>query len=513
LQGSQSAPDMKRVLHHRGEHSFGTVKGFDHLPGELYVPRAGWTESFSSPLKHREADPDAEKWLAASGEQAYKASMKQHIRHGVLGQVRDREAAMQTMKAGDMELLARSSIDVARLAKEKDEAKVRHKERAKVFREGLCDQMAHKEQVTRNLQAQNVYEGAEIKKRTTQQLVQDLAKADTRKDDLRREMLSAVSEARALKAQRREDQQRENAELRENLRATLNEEGSRFLEQQQRVKAAMASQEAFYKRYSSTTGAEQQERLDKEARRHDKDEKQHQRRMDMHYAQREMARERQKQRMVEALASQVESKSKRGPTKHMQQELELEALGDCLRQGREAELHKQRCKRAEELENQAALVAQMHERQQRQKAENPHARPTPRLSTMSVTPALLASAEGWRTGARSAMPDITQNLDAARHLSKPLGRPEGPQPWQDIAASLGPGGVVGIFGGEGATRAVLMSTGGPGRLMSKTAELADRDRQLQRPWHEGVTPDELKAARRVAAKRAKAAAADKAVAA
>lgn len=499
-------------LHHRGEHQCGTVKGFGHTSEELYVPRANWTESASSPLKSG-AEFDAVRWVVESRrDEAHRGGMKRYLNQELGKQVQERDAVRRTMGADNKEIMHKTMADAARKQREDDLERDQRKHNEKAFKKGLDEQAAHNAGRMHENRLQEAYEGAEIKLRTTQQLCHELAQASRQKDQMRQEMANSMKELENTKLQQRVDRHRENSELRRTISQTLNNEQNRHLAQQQRVKDAMAAQEACYKHFASTTGAEEQERREREGRRQDRDEQHHQMRTDMHYAQREMARERQRQRMRQTLDNQLNANAKKGQTHQIQLEYERSAVHESMKQSLEGEMHRLRYKRSEELENQASLVAQMHEKQQRDKRENPSQRVNPATATMLVTPALLASAESWRgaDGGNVGAVDLSQRVDASKHLDKPMGKPE-VKNWVDISKSYGAGGVVGVFGSDGPTRSLLMSTGGPGRLLTKAADLAARDRQQNQAWHEGLTADELRVGKKAAAKRHSAAVADKAV--
>jgi len=494
-------------IHHRGEHAFGEVRGFDHVGEAQYVPRAGWSSSMASPLKNPTLEFDADRFLAEGKDNRdYKRTMAQYIQRELGKQVEEKDAGKRDKMAATQEAFRSTNADVGRKQQEEKLVKENLENTKKVFREGLAEQREHQRSKAMDGRLREAHEAAEIKLRTTQQLCQELGEAARRKDEDKREFAETMQQRESQKLQQRAERSLEHEELRRTMREQFQGESHRHNAQQDRVKDAMASQEACYAYFAKTQGKEEAERIAKEVRRVDRDEQHHQLRTDMMYAQREMARDRQRQRMRQTLDDQMDAKHRMSGTVRIQQDYEKTAVNQAGLLFMEEQASRVRAKKAEEVENQAMLIDQMHARQQRLKKEHGQSY---KPGTMEMSPSLLSTAQASR-GGFAGSPDLMTKLDAAIHLSKPCGKPE-IKPWVDIATSYGPGGVVGVFAGEGPTRSVLMCTGGPGRLLTKAVEIASRDRDLRTKWHEGVSSGDLKAARQVAAKRLEASATDKAL--
>jgi len=270
-----------------------------------------------------------------------------------------------------------------------------------------------------------------------------------------------------------------------------------------RIRKAKEHQELSYGHYANTAGKVGGEKKRREERRLDRDEKHHNSRVDMHYAQREAARERQKMRMREELDHQVAAKEKQNSTKYLQTDHELKMVTEAGRQAMAADLVAMHSKKAQELANQAALIAQMHASQQhkQQNDDGHHARKAERR-TMDITPGLLAVADSWHTGKPATTGHLEQSMDASKHLSKPCGRPE-EKPWVNISKSLGLG-AGGVFGGDGSQRSFFMSTGGPDRaaaLAQKAMENIKRDQEMKGKWYDKVTAADIKQAKKAAKQR------------
>lgn len=512
MRTAQSAPSFKETLHHRGEGMTGTVRGFEGSGEALYVPKASWTESVGSPMKHQ-LNFDAEKFCADSRvNEQQRDLLKHHVRSHLDRQLQDKTFAKKSVEEEKKELLLAANTDVARKLREDSLEKVGLRNVNKAFREGLDEQAAENAKKVQEHRMWEAYDAAEIKLRTTQQLCQELMEASRRKEAQKRDYAETLKELESRKLLQRADRNMELQEVRRTMREQMGQEEFRLLAQQERIKAAAEHQEVNYRHFAETAARVEPEKRAREERRVERDEKHHMMRTDMYYAQRELARERQQQRVKQVLDDQVEANARKHATVQVQLDHERQAVNDSTRISMEAELAKSSRKRAEEMEHQAALVAQMHESQQRKKGEEGHHRRAPALKIMDVTPGLLSIAESWRSGAspKPSDADLTQRMDAARHLSKPCGRPE-EKPWVDITKSHGIGGVVGIFGGDGPTRSKLMASGGPGRLLAKSSDLAARDKQWAGNWYDSLSPADIKAGQQVAAKRREAAVADKAV--
>merc|ERR1712060_898931 len=147
--------------------------------------------------------------------------------------------------------------------------------------------------------------------------------------------------------------------------------------------------------------------------------------MDMHYSRREVARERQRQKMVRTLDRQMGQAEKTRQLTNISKSAERDLVNESTRKSLEQDLQRMNAKKKEELELQSTLIAMMHEKQQRSKSEGYRAPAA--ASTMKMTPSLMATgglSSPAKGGAKSSSHDLTSNLHAAKHLTKPCGRPE-----------------------------------------------------------------------------------------
>jgi len=502
---------MSMTLAHRGAHDVGMVAG---LTGDtVYVPRAGWTESFDSPLKTRTIDGAARQHADEQlRNQQRQGTMRQYLTQELGKQVQHSATAKHSVLGQTKDLALGTAADAQRLLQSQTLERAAKEESKRVLRASLDEMRGEAQRRERENQARLLHEAAEVKLRTLQQLSEEVAEQSRRKEVAQRDAREAVQQWQARKQQQRKDKEREDSEARRLLQEQTLEAEHQLAAQQERLRAAQAKQDASYKTFRDTAmRAEASQRAAEEGRR-EHDEAAHQMLSDMHYARREAAREKQRQRMVEALDQQVEGRKRSRSLVAALKQSELEAVNESTKKSFERDLQTFHRKRREELQHQSDLVAMMAEKQQRAKSEG--SRAPPAAATMAVTPAMLADAKlRAAPGARksSSTPDLHQRVDASRYLLKPCGRPE-MKPWIDISKSHGVGGVVGVFGGDGSTRMALAATGGQGRLLTKTAALAARDRQMASCWHEGLTAADMRAGRQAAARRGANAAAESAVA-
>lgn len=503
--------EVMPMLPHRGAHDVGVVVGLP--PDGVYVPRASWTETADSPLRHRSEFDVRQFMVDEERRHQHQSSINSYFRKEVGRQLEGtaRSSMRQTYQSETEEIARAADADVARMLQEKTLERQELHKTQQIFRSGLDKQAAEHVRKAQEQRLEQIREAAEVKLRTVQALCKDITEQAHKKQVARNEAAALLANKQDRNAEARSEKLREVEELRNRMELQALQDENRFLAQQGRINAAQAHQDAVDKYWGQRTGKEQSQRLAKEEQREDRDERRHQKQTDLYYAKREAARERQRLKMVQTLSQQVGAHSGRKTIEQLEKQAELEIVLASTWKVLKQELSREQGKKAEELELQNALVQQMAEKQSRLRASG--IRLPVASSTMAVTPALLASAAARSPLSASAgnlamVADLTQRVDAAKYLAKPLGNPE-VKPWVDITRSVGLGGVVGVFSGEGATRSALASTGGIGRLLTTTAQVGKKDRCLSGSWSEGVASRDLRAGARAAAKRAAASAADK----
>merc|ERR1712224_246497 len=181
----------------------------------------------------------------------------------------------------------------------------------------------------------------------------------------------------------------------------------------------------------------------------------------------------------------------------LQKQAEKDAIQVAAQRSLDQDSMKAQHKRAEEVRLQQEFRIMMAEKEQREANEG-YRKPAS-LSTMRMSMQ------------RSSSADVSSKLDAARYMSKPLGRAEragesvvpldaSPSTIRritkdrsfkgDVPLSSVLGGVVGTLGGGGgAVHTALMATGGA--YLPKTTGLAVQERKLASSWYEGLRPEDL----------------------
>merc|ERR1719198_1652796 len=261
--------------------------------------------------------------------------------------------------------------------------------------------------------------------------------------------------------------------------------------------------------YERTAGQCNRDRDNAEITRQDNDEKKHLMRTDAYFGQREKARERQRQNMVNDLDRQMGAIDQKKRNDQLAKQAEREAIQSATKRSMDAELKKAMDKKAEEMELQRELRIMMLEKEEKERKEGT-SRPTA-MATMNM----VMSKNG--TYAAHAISDLHKSMEAARFMGKPLGRDEsGPvpldaspstlrkltrdQPFTKVPHDTVLGGVVGTLGGGGGpVNTALMATGG--KFLPKSIGLAIQDVKLDTHWHQGLRPEHLEAGRREAKRR------------
>jgi len=261
--------------------------------------------------------------------------------------------------------------------------------------------------------------------------------------------------------------------------------------------------------FERTAGKADAARSTAEIPRQDADEKKHLLRTDAYYAQRERARERQRQNMVNELDRQMAAVNQKKDQQRLAQNMDREAIQAATKRSMDAELAKANSKKAEEMQLQNELRVMMLEKEQRE-AKDGYNKPTS-MSTMN----LVMRKNGNVT---NALEGLQKSMEAPLYCGKPLGRSSeqrvapldaSPQeirrltrdrPYTEVPHGTVLGGVVGTLGGGGGgISCALMAMGGP--YQPKAMGLAIQDRKLASAWHEGVRPDALSAGRAAARRR------------
>jgi hypothetical protein len=347
-------------------------------------------------------------------------------------------------------------------------------------------------------------EAAEVKMRTVQQLCEEMAEQGRRKKQAMREVQDSIAANEAKKRGAAEDKRRTDEKVRREMRESLMQDEYRLQATESRLAAAQAHQDGCNDIYDRTAGKANRDRESAELNRIDRDEKKHLMRTDAYYAQRERARERQRQNMVDELDRQMEGMHHRGQFEKVRKQAEREAVQASTKRSLDEEQKRAFQRKAEEMQLQNELRVMMAEKEERDAAEG-HGKPAS-ISTMNQ------SMRKNGTAMNQLDSGLTKSLTASQYMAKPLGRAEStgldasPQTIRRLekkfkgnlpATGTVLGGVMGsLGGGGGAVNTALMAMGGPMQPKS----FAIQDIQLG-SWTDGIRPEILEAGRRAARNR------------
>lgn len=481
-----------------------------HTGEEVYVPRALWTESLDSPLKHRsvEFDPKQHARDVMKSQQMH-GSMRGFVKLELGKQVQHNATVRQSMHDDKRTFAEATFSDTQRVVHTQSVERDAVEESKRIVKAGLDEQRAEAVRRTRENQAREMHEAAEMKLRTVKLLCEEMDERNRRRQVAQREAEEVMRQIEAKQQAQNSDRQREATETRRMVQANAMRAEHQQVAQQQRLRAAQEKQERDFKRFSDTTAQAEATKREDEESRVDRGVTEHQALTDLHYSRREAAREMQRLRMVNTLKGQVDEQKHSKSLLTLQKQVEKDMVNQNTQKNFEQELQRFHRKRQEELQLQKDLVEMMAKKQQQAKSEGWRAPAA--ASTMMVTPGMLADA---RTRAAPSMeksassPELNQCLGASRYLAKPCGRP-GERPPTGTVASAGRQSMGNLGRGDDAGAAAPAARG-QGPVLSTTALLAARDKRLSQSWHQGLSPAEMKAARQAAARRGAIAAADKA---
>mmetsp|Transcript_65457 Transcript_65457/g.153142 ORF Transcript_65457/g.153142 Transcript_65457/m.153142 type:complete len:530 (-) Transcript_65457:171-1760(-) len=495
LEGTTNA-SIRKTLRNRGENDFGMVLG--HNPSaadDVYVPRAMWSDTADNPLKQAGNNWDAKAFVEEEKKrEQHRLAMKEYYRRELDKQLEENKAFRQA-KNSDFEDMAKTvTADSFNKQRRTQMEKDNEHEKRMAMRRGLDEQMALIEERAKEARLQDLMEGAEIKARSIQLLCEDLDAQKKRREELKKhgnETLEAIARRATNNSN---EKQMERDELNARMREQLLQEQYRLAAQQERLKAAQRTADAKEARYFATAGRDLEERYRHESMRQDRDEKQHNLRLQLHYARREAARKKQQEKVLQGMRMQQGAADNSRELDRMGKERERDAVNDAVRRAGEAEGAKLKRQREAELALQAEHAKMMLQKQQRDKAEADWPRPriTPGCS-MAIDQSFVDMTEARAKGAtvpKSYKP--MHQVDAAKDLSKPLGAPR-VKPWVDLAKSYGPGGVNGVFMGDGRTKQSLMATGGCRRILTEAT--------ARKTWSEGIGAEDMKAGEQAALQR------------
>jgi len=497
---------MRSTIHHRGEHEVGAI--VDPNEEHVYVPRANWTETNDSPMKATHASFHAQHFVADELKRfANDERKKEYYRREVDKQIRKRDALRGQMGSEKQDLQSLLKEDCVRHEKDQQRIKEEVLKANAAVKMDLDVQSHEYARRAHEHRLRETQEAAEMKLRTTQALCEELAAQGRRKKAAQDTLLKAMAENEANKVAQRQQRIRDNENERRLIKESLMQDEMRTTATQSRVEKSQDEQDRLAQIFQRTAGPANRQREQAECDRQDRDEMKHMLRTDAYLTQRERARERQRQTMIEELDRQTLANNSRNAMSKLSKQAEKDAVHAAAQRSLDQETMKMQHKKAEEVRLQHELRIMMAEKEQRE-VNDGYIRPAS-LSTMKMSMQKSSSA------------DMSSRLDAARYISKPLGRAEragesvvpldaSPSAIRritkdrsfqgDVPLSSVLGGVVGTLGGGGgAVHCALMATGGA--YLPRTTGLAVQERKLASTWYDGLRPEDHAAGRKKARRR------------
>lgn len=497
------------TLHHRGEHECGAI--VDPNDEHVYVPRAQWTQSHDHPLKANNAQWNKQHFVAEELKRLHgDAKRKEYIKREVDRQLQERSDTRSRLLNEKEEYAQLVRDDVRRHNQDQDKINAANTKARDMMVSSLGDQRAEMGRRAHETRVREAQEAAEVKMRTVQQMCEELAEANRKKQQLQRDLQQGMKDNEAKAAQAKEDKKNADEKMRQEIREALMQDEYRQQAKDNSIAEKQAQQDARISSFDRTAGVAMRAREHAELTRIDNDEKRHLMRTDAYYAQRERARERQRHNMVLELDRQMAACNQKAQNARRAKQAEREQVQAASKRSLDQEMAKAAAKRAEEQELQQELRIMMLEKEERNQKEG---------NNVPTTMATMHSSMRKNGNACNAISDLHKSLDAARHLGKPMGREDKPGHGtvpldvsghtlrrleksfkSEIPISSVLGGVVGTLGGGGGQiQCGLMATGGP--FLPKSVGLAVQDRKLDSAWYEGIRPEVLEAGRQQARRR------------
>lgn len=497
MQASRSSPGLlgvpvRQTLHHRGEDKIGSVAGVTNE--DTYVPRALWTETFDSPMKTRSMNFNAQEFIAEeNARQAANLQKKDLLRQSHVRSM-DQRKTLRNNETAELREFARTFESSEEIARRKTMSAQNLKDNNRKLREGLDEQMRHLRRRAQEQRLEEAHEGAQLKLRVAQQAAEETEARHRRKDAHKKHAEDTLRVIDAKRKAAKDSKEKASLLAKQEYTRGMMSDQDRNVARKDRLneidKRAAHHREIFL----GTAAKAESQRTQQENERIERDEHMHAERMERHYHDREVGREWQRQDFIAMLGTQMDATSKRKELVSLQKQVERDAVNHSLAQFINMDLQKQASKKADEVQLQQDLISMIAAKQQREMLENPHVR-----RALAPGPAMSPPAICGQGG--TILNGLDQSLDAPRHLEKPLGKARA-KPWVDLSKAHF-GGGVGVYSGEGGyTRAALLATGGTDkRILAKSSKLISQHHRMDAPWHEGLTPAQMKSGRCVAAQR------------
>lgn len=418
LQASSSAK-----LPRRGANAIGPVVG---LPdADVYVPRAPWTESQGSPLKHKHINFDPQRFCdheeeSRTKKDTYKQYLVKEMDRTLQDTRQKRQTAAETYAKEVADIAAKDDTQVRRIAmREKAKEELKHK--TAIWKAGVEDAKVVAARRAQETLAKEAKEAAEIKIRTTAQLCDDLAR-HARAKEAAKALSEEHTQTFGVKDERlREERQQDVERLSKIIRKEIAQEDVKIAAHRERLNLQQQQQSAIYEAYARTTAVERAAKVQEELFRQDRDAKVQELQKDEFYARRDAARQKQRSQMIDQLGLQVQARTgTHNFTQHLKDSDRL-AVDVATMRAVEQDMEKVRAKRAKRAKLQEEVLVQIAERQiQRQAVGQKLCQST---RTMEL-PADQLSAILSKSQSLISLPAQPRSLEAPGSQPQVLGRKE-----------------------------------------------------------------------------------------
>jgi len=490
------------TLHHRGEHEVGAV--VDPNDDHVYVPRAMWTQSSDHTLKASNGQWNQQTFVAEELKRLHgEEKKKEYLIRAADTKMKEKDENRAKLRKEKDDFAAVVDTDAKRHMEETGRLKSDSKKGNSSWVSGLAVQRNELARRAQEGRAREHHEANEIKMRTVQQLCEESAAENRKKKQILQDCKLGMQGTQAKKDRARLEKQADHDKAKVEAHEALMYDEYRAQAVKVRCAERQDHQDACVRVYDRTAGIAGRAKESAEILRIDNDEKKHLMRTDAYYAEREGARERQRQDFVEALDKHVEMNHHAGNSDRLAKKAERLAMDVTSKKALEEELAKKSAKKQEELQVQKDLRMMMLAKEEREAKEG---NPTKATSLMQMSVVMRRNGNACNT-----MSNLNKKLDASRYLGKPCGRDEGLDangtqrvaPLDASPATLRRMIKGTAFENEVPFGSFLAAPGAApsGGYMSKGTGLAVQDQKLASHWHQGLRPDALAAGRKEARRR------------
>lgn len=434
----------------RGSHDCGTIVGRPAHHGDVYVPRAFWTEAVESPMRigTRTVGFDAGQFLK---EEEMRVGGKDRMKTYLLGKwdgVAEAKAEVtRTMRAEAVQERAALAADSTTGREEEVEKRLRN---TRDFRAGLDIQKLQSAQARAERRVQEDQDSKAIAPRLLYAVHQEALAQELRCRDTRDNANANHAAGQVRMRRNREERQQEIAQHHELSKYADVENDTRLAlhaERKANLEKALKRGEENLKRYPGFDNSAEV-RIQEQARELEA-------RESRFLAEREMRRGRQEQQVVDGLHAQVSASEKRKLLDKQMDQMRGHRIRDSCTAALNADMAKLAKHKELEIQSQESLLNVIAYHQAKEERQG-YKRPVQIDTLHELASSLRRLGKGTLVASRSR---------SVPRLSNSAAEPKEIKHWVDISRPLAFGGPVGTFAGEGgATTISLKASGGLKRI-------------------------------------------------